>query len=115
MSRLPICSGQDAIRAFQKLGYQLDHQTGSRVILRQEEQIQPQRTFVRRTGELNGSLSGSARSTLLLIVMNASTIWAVRCSRRFESAHGSEAPRGIRFSSSNIQISLCKKWHDNEG
>ena len=25
MSRLPVCSGQDAIRAFQKLGYQLDH------------------------------------------------------------------------------------------
>jgi len=35
MSRLPACSGQDAIRAFQKLGYQLDHQTGSHIILRQ--------------------------------------------------------------------------------
>jgi predicted RNA binding protein YcfA (HicA-like mRNA interferase family) len=34
MSRLPVCSGQDAIRAFQKLGYQLDHQTGSHIILR---------------------------------------------------------------------------------
>ena len=34
MSRLPVCSGQDAIRAFQKLGYQVDHQTGSHVILR---------------------------------------------------------------------------------
>ncbi len=35
MSRLTVCSGQDAIRAFQKLGYQLDHQTGSHIILRQ--------------------------------------------------------------------------------
>jgi predicted RNA binding protein YcfA (HicA-like mRNA interferase family) len=34
MSRLPVCSGQDAVRAFQKLGYQLDHQTGSHIILR---------------------------------------------------------------------------------
>ena len=32
MSRLPVCSGQDAIRAFQKVGYQVDHQTGSHVI-----------------------------------------------------------------------------------
>jgi predicted RNA binding protein YcfA (HicA-like mRNA interferase family) len=34
MSRLPVCSGQAAIRAFQKLGYQVDHQTGSHIILR---------------------------------------------------------------------------------
>lgn len=34
MSRLPVCSGQEAIRAFQKLGYQVDHQTGSHIILR---------------------------------------------------------------------------------
>jgi predicted RNA binding protein YcfA (HicA-like mRNA interferase family) len=34
MSRLPVCSDQDAIRAFQKLGYQVDHQTGSHVIVR---------------------------------------------------------------------------------
>jgi predicted RNA binding protein YcfA (HicA-like mRNA interferase family) len=34
MSRLPACSGQDAIRAFKKLGYEVDHQTGSHVILR---------------------------------------------------------------------------------
>ena len=34
MSRLPVCSGADAVRAFQKLGYELDHQTGSHMILR---------------------------------------------------------------------------------
>ena len=34
MSRLPVCSGQDAVRVFQKLGYQVDHQTGSHIILR---------------------------------------------------------------------------------
>jgi len=34
MSRLPACSGPAAVRAFEKLGYQVDHQTGSHIILR---------------------------------------------------------------------------------
>ena len=34
MSRLPVCSGQEAVRAFGKLGYEVDHQTGSHIILR---------------------------------------------------------------------------------
>jgi len=34
MSRLPVCSGPDAVRAFGKLGYAVDHQTGSHIILR---------------------------------------------------------------------------------
>ena len=37
MSRLPVVSGQDAVRAFAKLGYAVDHQTGSHIILRQQE------------------------------------------------------------------------------
>jgi predicted RNA binding protein YcfA (HicA-like mRNA interferase family) len=37
VSRLPIVSGQDAVRAFAKLGYAVDHQTGSHIILRQEQ------------------------------------------------------------------------------
>jgi predicted RNA binding protein YcfA (HicA-like mRNA interferase family) len=34
MSRLPVCSGQEAVRAFRKIGYEVDHQTGSHIILR---------------------------------------------------------------------------------
>lgn len=34
MSKLPVVSGKDAVRAFSKLNYQLDHQTGSHLILR---------------------------------------------------------------------------------
>ncbi|GMV98582.1 MAG: type II toxin-antitoxin system HicA family toxin [Phycisphaerae bacterium] len=37
MSRLPTISGREAIRAFEKIGYQIDHQTGSHVILRHEQ------------------------------------------------------------------------------
>ena len=34
MSQLPVCSGQQAVKAFSELGYQVDHQTGSHIILR---------------------------------------------------------------------------------
>ena len=34
MSRLPVCSGADAVKAFCRLGYVMDHQTGSHIILR---------------------------------------------------------------------------------
>lgn len=34
MSRQPVCSGADAVRAFCQLGYEVDHQTGSHIILR---------------------------------------------------------------------------------
>ena len=34
MSKLPVCSGPDAVRAFRKMGYEVDHQTGSHIILR---------------------------------------------------------------------------------
>ena len=35
MSRLPVCSGADAVKTFRKFGYEVDHQTGSHIILRQ--------------------------------------------------------------------------------
>ena len=35
MSKLPVLSGQKLIRALRKIGYEVDHQTGSHVILRQ--------------------------------------------------------------------------------
>jgi predicted RNA binding protein YcfA (HicA-like mRNA interferase family) len=34
LSRLPVCSGSDAVKAFSRLGYVVDHQTGSHIILR---------------------------------------------------------------------------------
>jgi predicted RNA binding protein YcfA (HicA-like mRNA interferase family) len=34
MSKLPVCSGLDAVKAFGKIGYAVDHQTGSHIILR---------------------------------------------------------------------------------
>lgn len=37
MAKLPAISGADAVRAFGRLGYAIDHQTGSHVILRQAQ------------------------------------------------------------------------------
>ena len=34
MSKLPVVSGKETLKVFQKIGYQLDHQTGSHLILR---------------------------------------------------------------------------------
>lgn len=38
MSRLPVCSGAEAVKAFRQLGYEVDHQTGSHIILRHSSQ-----------------------------------------------------------------------------
>ena len=38
MSRWPVCSGADAVKAFRQLGYELDHQTGSHIIGRHPSQ-----------------------------------------------------------------------------
>lgn len=34
MTRLPTASARDVIKALQKIGYEVDHQTGSHIILR---------------------------------------------------------------------------------
>jgi predicted RNA binding protein YcfA (HicA-like mRNA interferase family) len=34
VSRLPVCSGVDAVKAFAAVGYAVDHQTGSHIVLR---------------------------------------------------------------------------------
>jgi predicted RNA binding protein YcfA (HicA-like mRNA interferase family) len=34
MTRLPVVSGDEARKAFEKIGYELSHQTGSHMILR---------------------------------------------------------------------------------
>lgn len=34
MSRLPVVSGADLVRAFEQVGYAVSHQTGSHIILR---------------------------------------------------------------------------------
>ena len=37
MPRLPVVSGREVVKALSKIGYALDHQTGSHMILRHRE------------------------------------------------------------------------------
>lgn len=37
MPKLPAVSGKEAVKALGKLGYEIDHQTGSHVILRHKD------------------------------------------------------------------------------
>jgi predicted RNA binding protein YcfA (HicA-like mRNA interferase family) len=34
VTRLPVVSGRDAVKALRKIGYEVDHQSGSHMILR---------------------------------------------------------------------------------
>ena len=36
MPKLPVISGKELVKVFIKLGYEIDHQTGSHIILRHE-------------------------------------------------------------------------------
>ena len=38
MPKLPVVSGKEAVKAFAKIGYEIDHQTGSHMILRQRNE-----------------------------------------------------------------------------
>ncbi|MBN2367464.1 type II toxin-antitoxin system HicA family toxin [Candidatus Woesearchaeota archaeon] len=38
MPKLPVVSGLEVVKALKKLGYELDHQTGSHMILRQNKE-----------------------------------------------------------------------------
>ena len=37
MAKLPIVSGATAVRAFKRIGYEVDHQTGSHIIMRRHD------------------------------------------------------------------------------
>jgi predicted RNA binding protein YcfA (HicA-like mRNA interferase family) len=37
VTRLPVVSGREAVRALSRIGYRLDHQTGSHLILRHDD------------------------------------------------------------------------------
>jgi len=63
MPKLPIISGKETAKALAKLGYEIDHQTGSHMILRQK--IDPYRRLtVPNHKEI-------AKGTLLAIIKQA--------------------------------------------
>ncbi len=63
MSKLPVVSGKDVIKALSKIGYEIDHQTGSHIILRHKNPPY-RRLTVPNHGEI-------AKGTLLAIIKQA--------------------------------------------
>jgi len=61
--RVPVVSGIDVVKALAKIGYDVDHQTGSHMILRQRE-TPHRRLVVPRHSEL-------AKGTLRAIIRQA--------------------------------------------
>jgi len=60
MPKLPIVSGKEVVKALAKLGYIIDHQTGSHIILRNKESPH-RRLTIPNHGEI-------ARGTLRAII-----------------------------------------------
>lgn len=67
MSRLPVVSGQDAVRAFAKLGYAVDHQTDSHIILRQQQPPHRRLTVPDHRELAKGTLRGLIRQAGLTV------------------------------------------------
>jgi predicted RNA binding protein YcfA (HicA-like mRNA interferase family) len=63
VSRLPVLSGQELCKALAKVGYRIDHQTGSHIILRMENPPH-RRLTVPKHKEI-------AKGTLLAIIRQA--------------------------------------------
>ena len=67
MSRLPVVSGQDAVRVLAKLGYAVDHQTGSHIILRQQQPPHRRLTVPDHRELAKGTLRGLIRQAGLTV------------------------------------------------
>ncbi|MBS3174902.1 type II toxin-antitoxin system HicA family toxin [Candidatus Woesearchaeota archaeon] len=63
MNKLPIISGKEVVKALNKIGYEIDHQTGSHIILR-NMQSPHRRMTVPNHREI-------AKGTLLAIIKQA--------------------------------------------
>ena len=67
MKRLPVVSGRDAVRAFQKVGYQLSHQSGSHIILRHESPPHRHLSIPSHAELAKGTLRGLIRDAGLTV------------------------------------------------
>jgi predicted RNA binding protein YcfA (HicA-like mRNA interferase family) len=67
VSKLPVVSGVDVVKALAKLGYELDHQTGSHMILRQRNPPYRRITVPRHREMAKGTLRAIIRDTGLTV------------------------------------------------
>jgi len=67
MTRLPVVSARDAIAAFEKCGYEKDHQTGSHIVLRNTEPPHRRLTIPNHKELAKGTLRSLIRQSGLTV------------------------------------------------
>ncbi len=67
MPKLPVISGIEAVKALSKIGYEVDHQTGSHVILRQNKYPHRRLTVPNHKEIAKGTLRGLIKQAGLTV------------------------------------------------
>ncbi len=67
MPKLPVISGMEAVKALSKIGYEVDHQTGSHVILRQNKYPHRRLTVPNHKEIAKGTLRGLIKQAGLTV------------------------------------------------
>ena len=67
MSKLPVVSGPDAVKALRRIGYEVDHQTGSHLILRRTTPPHRRLTVPNHTELAKGTLRAIIREAGLTV------------------------------------------------
>jgi predicted RNA binding protein YcfA (HicA-like mRNA interferase family) len=67
VGKLPVVSGKDLCNALQKIGYSIDHQTGSHIILRMEKPPHRRLTVPNHKELAKGTLRAIVRQSGLTV------------------------------------------------
>lgn len=67
MPKLPLISGIEAVKALAKIGYEVDHQTGSHLILRHKEEPHRRLTVPNHKELAKGTLRAIIRQSGLTV------------------------------------------------
>lgn len=67
MARLPVISGKDAVRAFALIGYKLNHQSGSHIIIRRIDPPHRHLSIPNHKELAKGTLRGLIRESGLTV------------------------------------------------
>ncbi len=67
MLKLPVVSGIETVKAFSKVGYEVDHQTGSHIIIRQRKYPHRRLTVPNHKEVAKGTLRGLIKQAGLTI------------------------------------------------
>ncbi len=67
MPKLPVVSGIETVKAFSKIGYEVDHQTGSHIIIRQRKYPHRRLTVSNHKEVAKGTLRGLIKQAGLTV------------------------------------------------